>query len=198
MRKRFTAVRTVCIACPHAVRENPRGKVDAKLSRMSEAQQIHCYEYVNQPYERVSEALVIGGVSIFQRATTTAAVRATSIVSTLKWKVANVEIGRDVRIKVERVNRHAHVPRLAANATTLELEWHAEKDQALFPAMHATLLVYPLSATETQLELVGSYDPPGGVVGAAADRIIGHRIAEAVAHRFLDDVATRLGVELHA
>ncbi len=163
---------------------------------MSEDHRIHCYEYVNQPYERVSEALVLGAVGIFQRATSSAAARATSIVSKLKVSVANVEVAKDVVIKVEHVDRSAHAPKLAGEATTLSLEWHASTDRSLFPSMHATLAVYPLSSGETQLELTGTYDPPGGVVGAVADRIVGHRIAEAAAHRFLDDVASRLSAEL--
>ncbi len=165
---------------------------------MAEPGTIHCYEYVNQPYERVSEALVIGAVGIFQRATSSAAARATSIVAKLKLSIGDVEVGKDVVISVRHVNRTAHAPKLATEATKLELEWHANTDQSLFPSMRATLSVYPLSSSETQLELVGTYDPPGGVVGAVADRIVGHRIAEATAHRFLDDVAGRLSVELAA
>jgi hypothetical protein len=157
---------------------------------------IHCYEYVNRPYERVSEALVLGAVSIFQRATQSAAARASSIVSTLKVDIGHVEIGKDVVITVQRIDRTAHASRLGTEATELALEWHASEGEALFPHMHATLIAYSLSPTETQLELVGSYDPPAGFVGAIADGLVGHRIAEAAAHRFVDDVAGRLSVEL--
>ena len=58
--------------------------------------------------------------------------------------------------------------------------------------MHAKLAVYPLPATETQLELVTRYDPPFGVIGAAADAMIGHRIADASVQRFLNEVAAHL------
>jgi hypothetical protein len=34
------------------------------------------------------------------------------------------------------------------------------------------------------------------MVGALGDRVIGRRVAEATAHRFLEDVASRLNVEL--
>ena len=78
---------------------------------------IHCYEYVNRPYERVSEALVLGAVSIFQRATQSAAARASSIVSTLKVDIGHVEIGKDVVITVQRIDRTAHASRLGTEAT---------------------------------------------------------------------------------
>ncbi len=76
------------------------------------------------------------------------------------------------------------------------LEWEAETTSALFPAMRASLLAYPLSATGTPLDLRGTYEPPGGLLGSAADILVGHRIAEASVHRFLDEVASRLSQEL--
>ncbi len=162
---------------------------------MTEANRIHCYEYVNRPYDEVSEALVLGAVGIFQRATNSAAARATSLVSKLKVTIVGLEVGKNVVVRVLRVDRHAHVPRIASEATELELEWHAETAQALFPSMHATLTVYPLSPTETQLDLDGKYNPPLGILGDVGDRIVGHRIAEASVHKFLEDVAGRLTAE---
>ncbi len=54
------------------------------------------------------------------------------------------------------------------------------------------LTVYPLTATETQLNVLGRYDTPLGVVGSAVDALVGHRIAEASVHRFIGDVARYL------
>jgi hypothetical protein len=162
---------------------------------MGEAHRIHCYEYVNRPYEEVSEALVLGAVGIFQRATSSAAVRATSLVSKLKVTIAGLEVGKNVVVRVVRVDRHAKIPQTTTDATQLELEWHAETERALFPSMHATLTAYPLSPNETQLDLDGQYDPPGGILGEVADRLVGHRLAEASVHKFLQDVAGRLAAE---
>ena len=58
--------------------------------------------------------------------------------------------------------------------------------------MNAELMAYPLSATETQVDLRGHYDPPLGVLGDAIDMAIGHRVAEAAVHRFVSAVAERL------
>lgn len=164
---------------------------------MSEAHAIHCYEYVNRPYSEVATALVHDPLGLFQRATTTATGRANALVSTLKVRALGVEVGKNVVIHVTHVDRHAHAPgRLAPEATTLEIEWRAETSAALFPSMRATLSIYPLSPTETQLDLRGTYEPPGGVLGDVADRLVGHRIAEASVHTFLDALATRVGAEL--
>lgn len=42
------------------------------------------------------------------------------------------------------------------------------------------------------LRLVGWYEPPGGLLGAVADRVIMRHVAEHTARRFVADVARRL------
>jgi hypothetical protein len=58
--------------------------------------------------------------------------------------------------------------------------------------MSAELSAWPLSASETQLEIEGVYEPPLGVVGTAIDTAVGHRIAEASVYRFLEDIVEQL------
>jgi hypothetical protein len=164
---------------------------------MSETHAIHCYEYVNRPYGAVSEALVKDAVGLFERATTSATGRAHSLVSTLKVRIAGFEVGKKVVVEVKRVDRHAHAPgHMAPEATQLQIDWRAETATALFPAMHATLTIYPLGPNETQLDLQGTYDPPGGAFGDVADRLLGHRIADASVHTFLESLAQRVSEEL--
>ena len=161
------------------------------------ANELHCYEYVNRPYDVVREALINDAVGIFERATQTATGRARALVSSLKVSIAGLEIGKNIVIRVTRVHPEKDAPgHIATDAIRLDLEWHAETSSALFPSMRASLLAYPLSPSETQLDLLGFYEPPGGVFGSAADRLIGHRIAKASVHRFLDEVASRLTEEL--
>jgi len=62
----------------------------------------------------------------------------------------------------------------------------------LFPLMKAEISIYPFTATETQLDFLGVYKPPLGLLGKAVNAIIGHRIAEASVHRFVSDVAAYL------
>ena len=44
--------------------------------------------------------------------------------------------------------------------TRVVLGWEAASGSSLFPIMSAQLSAWPLMATETQLELEGSYSPP--------------------------------------
>jgi hypothetical protein len=54
--------------------------------------------------------------------------------------------------------------------------------------MQGELSVYPLTATETQLDFRGTYTPPFGALGKTMNAIILHRIAEASVHRSVNDV----------
>jgi hypothetical protein len=157
---------------------------------------LHCYEYVNRSFDRVREALTADAVGLFHRATQSATGRARAIVSSLKVPIAGFEVGVNVAVRVSPVESVDPPGHVAAEAIRLPLEWSAETRAALFPSMRASLFVYPLSPTEAQLDLRGTYDPPGGIFGNAADIILGHRVAEAAAHRFLEEVASQLSAEL--
>jgi hypothetical protein len=81
---------------------------------------------------------------------------------------------------------------MSGPATRLQLEWEAAKMPRLFPLMKADLFIYPITATETQLDFEGLYEPPLGPLGKAVNAMVGHRIAEASVHRFVSDVAEYL------
>jgi hypothetical protein len=62
--------------------------------------------------------------------------------------------------------------------------------------MHAELSIYPLTATETQLEFSGDYEPPLKLFGTMVDALVGHRVAEASVHRFVSEVNSYLKTTL--
>jgi len=161
------------------------------------SKELHSYQYVNRPFEAVRDALIVDAVGLFERGTQTATGRAHALVSNLKVTIAGLDVGKNVVVKVRRVEPHAEAPTHdPSGAVRFDLEWQAETSSSLFPSMKASLLAYPLGTNETQLDLRGHYEPPGGVLGSAADWLLGHRIAEASVKRFLDDIAARLSEEL--
>jgi hypothetical protein len=157
---------------------------------------LHVYEYVNRPYERVSSVLRLDAIGVFQRATASATARARALVSTMRATVGPVELGADVVVRVTSVEEAPDAPR--GPRTRLRLAWKASQHPELFPTMEATLDVYALGPSETQLDFHGEYHPPFGVVGAVIDAIIGHRVAEAAVHRFVEEIAERLSVDVGA
>ncbi len=164
---------------------------------MSEPRRLRCYEYVNRPYEQVRDLLRGQPLELLQRATTSAASRARALVATLHVGVAGIEIGVDVRTNVQRIREEEKVPAMSP-ATILDLGWEASGAPWLFPVMHVQLSAWPLSSSETQIEIVGEYRPPLGVVGNAFDAAVGHRIAEASVKSFLENVVAQMRRELPA
>lgn len=162
---------------------------------MGTGREIRCYDYVNHPYDRVRDALSGDAGALFRDATRAASSRAESVASQLRVSLAGLEVAKDIALDVrgvEESRRGAGQPPV----TRLQLEWEAAGSPRLFPFMRAELSVYPLTATETQLDFAGRYEPPLGALGSAIDAVVLHRIAEASVHRFLADVAGYLRREL--
>lgn len=161
---------------------------------MTKRHELRCFDYVNRPYDQVKEALSAGALAIFERATRSAADRARDVGAELRVRLGAVEIAADIAIEVTEVAG----ARSPANqpATRLDLTWKSRRRPGLFPELTGSLWAYALSPHETQLELIGSYDPPLGLLGDAIDAIALHRIAEESVRGFITDVAAYLRAEL--
>jgi hypothetical protein len=154
---------------------------------MSTGRELRCYDYVNHPYARVRDVLSKDALTIFQAATKAAESRARSIASELRVDIGGFALEADIVISVKKVEEQTSD--MTSPVTRLHLEWEAAKKPGLFPVMKAELSIYPLTASETQLDFSGVYEPPFGVAGKAMNAIAGHRIAEVSVHRFVNDVA---------
>jgi len=157
---------------------------------MSKSRHMRCFDYVNHPYDEVHAALVKDSVEVFGSATAAATTRAESVAATLHVDLAGLAVGTDIEISVKKIEEGE--TKRSTPVTRLELEWKAAHLPRLFPFMRAELAIYPLTKTETQLDLTGDYEPPLGALGSAIDAVVGHRIAEASVHSFVTDVANYL------
>lgn len=149
---------------------------------------IHAFNYVNRPYTRVRGDVLAHPTELFAAATSSANGAKTA---ELHAQAGPLEVGAHIQIEVLSITES-----IANNrpSTTLALTWKAAHRSALFPTMHATLSVYPLTSTETQLELDGTYDPPLGPVGDMLDAVAMRDIAATSVQHFIDDVAAYLRV----
>jgi len=125
---------------------------------------------------------------VFQSATKAAASRAQSIASELQIDMGGIRIEADIRVSVKNIEVKDHEV-MSGPAPRLHLEWEAARLPRLFPLMKADLSIYPITATETQLDFNGLYEPPLGPLGKALNAMVGHRIAEVSVHRFVSDLA---------
>jgi hypothetical protein len=94
------------------------------------------------------------------------------------------QIGREVRL--------GFGPLLEDDgAMALPVWWEDAEHPELFPTFDGGLELLP-AADETELRLVGSYQPPFGAFGRFADGLVGRRIVAASLEAFLAAVADRL------
>jgi len=154
---------------------------------------VNYYGYVGRPYEQVRTLLGRDPVGLFQKATSSGATRARQLYVALRAG-DGITMEVDVNVHIDRTREGQPVdgqPDLTC--TCLELSWKSATKPSLFPQMQATLSAWPVTASETQIVLEGRYEPPMGPIGAAVNYAVGHRIAEASVHRFLDEVIDQIG-----
>jgi hypothetical protein len=157
---------------------------------MARRHELHAYDYVNRSYEAVRDALLASPLTVFRPATTAAALRNDDVGAELHATLGPLDIGAEIEIEITAIEE-ARSPD-DRPATKLAIAWKAVRRPALFPTMHATLSLYALSPTATQLDLTGTYDPPLGLVGEAIDAIAMHQIASESVTNFVQDVAVFL------
>lgn len=84
-------------------------------------------------------------------------------------------------------------PTTADEGMRLPLQWTAAVAvPQLFPTLIGELELQRLPTDGSRLSLSGTYQPPGWQLGDVADRLVGHRVAEACVRRFVLDSAHRL------
>jgi hypothetical protein len=162
---------------------------------MPQRPEIRTYDYVNHPYAQVRDALVADAAGVFRSATRAAAARAESVAAALHVSIAGLEVGTEIALTLGTI-AEVDSSGYASKVTKLPISWQAAARPQLFPLMDGELSVYALTATETQLDFLGRYAPPLGLLGGALNAVVGHRIADASVHRFIADIAQHLRHQL--
>jgi hypothetical protein len=152
------------------------------------SRELNSYAYVNVRFDTVSRLLAENAQAVLQHATDDSAVEADTLSRTLRVNVGGFEVSKDVEVEVGEFQP------TQITGSVVPLRWRAESGRLLFPTLTAELHVRAVSLDPpvTQVLVTGSYDPPMGVVGAGADWLLLHRLAEATIHRFTSDVAAQL------
>jgi hypothetical protein len=140
------------------------------MVRMSNRHEVHAYEYITQPYDAVRAVVLADPAAVFRSPTASGA--------ELHAKAGPFDIAAEVDIQLLGVATECSEPPHGRPATRISIAWRAKHRPHLFPTMIATLSIYPLTPTETQLDFAGVYDPPLGVVGEAFDAIAMHGVAK--------------------
>jgi hypothetical protein len=141
---------------------------------MNQLREVHTCAFVKHPYERLSAVIRHDPSGLIHR----------------------VELDPEFVVELRAVEQEADG--MLGPRTRLCLAFSASHHPELLPALDATLDLLTLGPAEAQLDFVGKYRPPHGIVGAVVDRVIGHRIVDAAVHRFVEHVAESLRVDAAA
>jgi hypothetical protein len=155
------------------------------------SREIRSFDYVNHPYAAVRDAMVKDPGGVLRAATNAAASRARDVAAALRVNIGPIDIAATIKVNIGEITEQTHDAPISP-ITRIPIEWTAAQAASLFPIMNAELSIYPLTATETQLDFLGRYEPPLGFFGGALNAVAGHRIAEASVHRLIGDVAQYL------
>ena len=150
--------------------------------------ELHAYAYADVPFDLASRLFAENAEAVLQHATEDAAQEAGTLSRTLKVNVGGFDVSKDAEVEVGEFEP-AQLTR-----SSVPITWRAEHGRLLFPTLRARLDIVAISLDPplTMIELTGTYDPPGGAIGAGADKLLLHRVAEATVYRFVHDIAMEL------
>lgn len=101
---------------------------------------------------------------------------------------ADSPLGRLSRYALIRVGAAS----IGTKAVTVPLSWHSLQAEAAFPVFEGQLKLSRFPDSTNRLELRGSYEAPGGLIGKAADAAAIYAVAEATVQDFVERIASVL------
>jgi hypothetical protein len=149
---------------------------------------VHRYEAVKVPFDRVHDILANRPCAVLEPAATAGAEFTAEASLALGIEVGSREITKELSVDIGGlVDVAGRIP-----LSRLSLRWRPPEETALFPVIEADLEIQPMPSQLTLVSFLGIYEPPLGAVGAAVDRLVLYRVAEAAFHRFFDGVVHRI------
>jgi hypothetical protein len=156
----------------------------------SHAARVFVRYFVDLPasFERVQERLLRSPERWIPRLAEDAEARGRGLMAEVGLGPALLRLDKRVRIELLRPVRYPAT-------TILPMRWTPEGGESLFPTFDADVEVAEFGPARTQLSVSARYSPPLGVVGRWLDRMLMHRVAEAMFKDFLDHVADAIGAD---
>lgn len=150
---------------------------------------VHHHQYVRRSHADVCDALELDANRLLSCATQAAAESASRIAQSLEEVSEFFDIHEKVEVRASPLHRYR-------TTGSLTLTWFADSEKRFLPNVQATLELNPVvphgPAVLTELVLHGEYDPPPNRQARATDFFLERRLANAVLHTFLDNLATAI------
>lgn len=141
---------------------------------------VYYYGHVNGTLEEVSNAVSAaeGAVSVWAR------------LAYRKGEELRTRIDAGPFIPAKEVEILLGPPMGRSGSVIIPMDWKATGAGALFPKMSADLVLQAVGPGLVSVIFRGSYEPPLKGLGRLLDRAVLHRLAEASAKAFLDQLCT--------
>jgi hypothetical protein len=139
---------------------------------------VYYFGHVNGTLEQVSNAISTaeGDVSVWAR------------LAYRKGEELRTRIDPGSFIPAKEVEIRLGRPMRRSGSVVIPMDWKATGVGALFPVMSADLVLQPLGPDLVEVIFRGTYEPPLKGLGRLLDRAVLHRLAEASAKAFLDQL----------
>lgn len=139
---------------------------------------VYYFGHVNGSLEQVSTAIVNaeGEVSAWAR------------LAYRRGEELRIRIDPGPYLPAKEVEISLGQPMGRSGSVIVPMDWKATGVGALFPVMSADLVLQPLGPGLVEVVFRGSYQPPLKGLGRLLDRAVLHRVAEASAKAFLDQL----------
>ena len=149
---------------------------------MAEAPELHLERTLAAEYDAAEAALREGP----KRWLPGYAEEGGSLSGELAFRQGGQRIRRRISVEVGPVQRFAY-------GCTVHVEWRGAGHPELYPTLDGHLRLERRQPAGAVLSFAARYRPPGGRLGATADRAVMHRVAASSVEDFLDRVAESLG-----
>jgi hypothetical protein len=139
---------------------------------------VYYYGHVNGTLEQVAAAIVAaeGDVSVWAR------------LAYRKGEELRTRIEPGAFLPAKEIEIVLGRPTGRSGSVMIPMDWKGTGVGALFPVMKGDLVLQSLGQELVQVVFRGSYEPPLGALGRLLDRAVLHRLAEASAKAFLDQL----------
>lgn len=142
---------------------------------------VYLYEYANVPFDFAHQVLLERPQLLVDAGLDGALKRGEEVATNLVADLGSLHLEREVTVAFGDF----WMPQGAGRVCYRQLTWRASESKGLFPAMEAELEAFELADAQIQLSLIGSYRPPGGVLGGMVDALVMQKVADAALHELL-------------
>ncbi|MDF1596531.1 MAG: hypothetical protein P1T08_10630 [Acidimicrobiia bacterium] len=138
------------------------------------------YETVGIPYEAARRFMRDDPARLFSPALDGTSVENDAVAGMLEIDLDGIIMGADVTLEIGDFEEVVAPLPLSKR----KISWHASEHAGVYPILVGELEAFPAGAGRTQITFTCHYRPPLWAVGAVADTVYLHRVAEECLDRF--------------